>query len=182
MKFSRIITFTFAALISLSVFSCEKPEKEKGNGIDSKIDALINDHFTALQNGNYDVYSSLYPDFYIEMYDKFAVSYGYANAQSYFIETEYGYYVTAIGEDFEIKATVNTIENMSGDELNTGETAIKQTYGKEVDLTSGYIIEITEEASGKNNTEKETYEMMVLEIGDKLYVYNQYFEYMATMQ
>lgn len=181
MKRFAILALSCALFISSSTLSCDKAS-EKGNDINKKIKSLVDEHFEALEKGDYEKYSSLYPTFYNDMYERFAVGYGFANAESYFLDSEYGYYVMTIGDDFSLKATVNSTEKMSQEELTTGETAIKQTYDIELELSSGYIIEITDEASGKNNTEKETYEMMVLEIGDKLYVYNQYFEYMATMQ
>lgn len=180
----RFTTFTLccALLISSSTLSCDKKSNEKGSDVNSKITALVDDHFDALERGDYEKYSSLYPDFYIDMYEQFAVGYGYANGEAYFIDTEYGYYVMALGDNFSIKATVKSTEKMSEEELQTGETAIKQTYNADVKLDCGYVIEITEEASGSSNSETEEYEMMVLEIDNELYVYNQYFEYMATMQ
>ncbi len=187
MNFKKTITILSTFVMFLySLCSCNKDSNNTISCIDAeymqKITTVINEYIESLESCDYTTYSSYQTAFYNEAYENYAVTNGFENGEQFFIENEYGYYKSTLGNNFNITVTIDKISIIPENELITGENTIKSTFKIDnIDITKGFEVTVTEDAIGNKGNETESYEIMLLEIDNELYVYNQYFEYLSSV-
>ena len=186
MKYIKQIAAMFTCIMLVNIMcSCEKEENNVFSGISGeyyeKINTTITDYIESLENCDYKTYCSYQTTFYNDAYENYAISNGFENGEEFFVENEYGYYKSTLGNNFKINVTIDNITVMTENELNSGENAIVSTFGVDnIEITQGFEVTVTEDAIGNKGNEKESYEIMLIEIEKELYVYNQYFEYLSS--
>lgn len=175
-RLNRIAALSVAALLATAISACDKSPS-----YNEQIETIIDNYINALEECDYDSYCSYQPDFYTAAYEDYAVTCGFADGKEYFVENEHGYYTSTLGSNINIQVAINSVAEMPEDELATGEKAIMETFDLEtIDITKGFLVEVTETATGNKGAEDASqYEIVILEIEDKLYVYNQFFEYLT---
>ncbi len=186
MKSIKQIITLFSCVVLVNILcSCEKGGNGTLSGITGeyyeKISTTITDYIESLESCDYKSYCSYQTTFYNEAYENYAVSSGFENGEEFFVENEYGYYKSTLGNNFKINVTIDNVTVMTENELNSGENAIISTFGvDDIEITKGFEVTVTEDAIGNKGNEKESYEIMLIEIEKELYVYNQYFEYLSS--
>ncbi|MCD7800897.1 MAG: hypothetical protein LUG94_06780 [Ruminococcus sp.] len=179
-KFISVISamalmFCFTACDSL----IGQSESDEFNQVvaDSTI-SMLNDYYEGMRTADFDLAFKNYPEFYVNNIELELEYYG-GTEDEYISEDNATYYTENYGEDATISAEVISTTLMTKAVTKKYNKLVTSLYNEEAEIQCVYTVVVDKIVSGsiKTDTTQETW--TILEIDDRYWLYDDYFEQLA---
>jgi hypothetical protein len=143
---------------------------------DAKV--LLDSYYNGLANKDFSQFMGNFPDFYITKFKAEFESSKYGEKE--IVQYVYDYYAQTYGSDFNVNYKVTEFDKLGDAEKDKQQEAINKTFSQNIKLDSFYKIKVNEETKGSTSSQTYDLDYFVLGIGDKFYLYDNYYEAQET--
>jgi len=178
-KITSLLAMVFC-MVSLT--SCNDVKSDEFNQtVADETVSMLTDYYQGMRTADFDLTFSHYAEFYQRTIDEELDYYG-GSKDEYISADNATWYTNNYGEDVTISLDVKSTSQMTNSVVKKYNDLVVSLYYDDADITNVYNVSVDKTISGSLKTDTSTEQWTILEIDDKLWLYDTYFEDMVATQ